>query len=109
MNKTAEKRTVEKIDREMLQKLEDTYNNPDMEKRPDLKKIIQTALKEFQQTENVDQVVPKLFRQIANNYIEDPKNFPESLIELYYQCRMLVVKYDGVEWSDVQAGLTWFE
>ena len=109
MNKTEQRQEIVVVNQEIMQELNNAYNNPDMEKRPDLKKILGESIKQLEKNHKVDLVLSSLYKRIAAEYLLDSKNFPKSLVELYYAVRMVGSKYDGLEWSDMQAGLTWFE
>jgi len=108
MNNT-EERKITVLNQEIKQTLNAVYNNPDMEKRADLKEILEKYIDKLNDNQKIDLILPLLYKRIAAEYLSNSKNFPKSLIELYYQIRVISSKYDGLEWSDMQAGLTWFE
>jgi len=109
MNKTEQRQKITAANQEIMQELNNAYNNPDMEKRSDLKEILGKAIKQLENNHKVDLVLPLLYKRIAAEYLLDSKNFPKSLVELYYAIRVVSSKYDALEYSDMQAGLTWFE
>ncbi|GEO63128.1 bacteriocin immunity protein [Companilactobacillus nantensis] len=109
MNKQVKNKVLEAFIDEFLIQLKEVARDPAMKKRPDLQVIVDQDIKILEQTDNLDKLAPKLFQQISTRYIEEPKDFPKSLIELYYWARVETNKYDAVEWSDVQAGTNWLE
>jgi len=94
---------------EFLVRLREVALDPAMKKRPDLQSIIDQDIKILEQADNLDKLAPKLFQQISTKYIESPKDFPKSLIELYYWARVETNKYEALAWSDVQAGTDWLK
>ena len=100
---------VNEMNLELMQRLTDVYNDPEIEKRADIKKMLKKYFQQFKETQDVDLVLPLLCQQISKEYILDSRNFPKSVIELYFVLRVIDNKYDGIEWSSMQAGLTWFE
>ncbi|AYE38322.1 bacteriocin immunity protein [Companilactobacillus zhachilii] len=109
MNKQVKNRVLEAFIDEFLIRLREVAADPAMKKRPDLEAIVYQDIKILEQTDNLDKLAPKMFQQISSRYIEEPANFPKSLIELYYWARVETNKYDAVAWSDVQAGTNWLE
>lgn len=109
MNKVERQQELAEIDSKVKEDLEDVFNNPDTDSRPDLKKMIDEYLQQLETTHDVDEVAPELCQRIAQEYITNNKNFPMSIVDLYYKLRIMDSRYDGVKWSDTQAGLIWFE
>lgn len=109
MNKTTKQLVLNKIVEEMLVKLNEVISDPELKKRPDLFQILNKDIVILTKTKNIDRIAPQLFQEISLKYIEDPNNFPKSLIELYYWARIETNKYDGLAWSTVQSGTVWLE
>lgn len=109
MNKQVRDKLLEAFIDEFLVRMREVSLDPAMKKRPDLQAIVDQDIKILEQTDNLDRLAPKLFQQISARYIEEPQDFPKSLIELYYWARVETNKYDAIAWSDVQAGTNWLE
>lgn len=109
MNKLEKYGAIEAIYNELDEQLTQVSNSSDIERRMDLKKMIMMDKQKLEKTENIDLISTAICQQISDQYLNNPKAFPKSLIDLYYHVRTERAKYDGVEWSTVQAGLTWFE
>jgi len=109
MNKQLRNTMLEAFIDEFLVRLREVALDPAMKKRPDLQSIIDQDIKILEQADNLDKLAPKLFQQISTKYIESPKDFPKSLIELYYWARVETNKYEALAWSDVQAGTDWLK
>jgi len=109
MNKTEQQHELAEIDQELISRLNDVYNDADLEKRVDIKNMLNGYLEQLRQTKNVDLVLPLLCKQISHEYILNSNNFPKSVVELYFTLRMISSKHDSIEWSSMQAGLSWFE
>jgi len=109
MNKQLRNTMLEAFINEFRVRLREVALDPAMKKRPDLQTIIDQDIKILERTDNLERLAPKLFQQISARYIEEPKDFPKSLIELYYWARVETNKYEALMWSDVQAGTNWLE
>lgn len=109
MNKLEKYGAIEVIYNEIDDQLEQVANSSDIDKRLDLKKMVTLDKTRLEKTENIDLIAAAICQQIGAAYLLNPKAFPQSLIKLYYLVRKEQLKYDSLEWSSVQAGLTWFE
>jgi len=109
MNKTIRDEQINKCIEEFIVQLKEVADDPVIEKRPDLKEIVIQDIKILEKNENLGKLAPKLFQEISTKYIENPKDFPKSLIDLYYWARVETNKYEALVWSDVQAGIDWPE
>ncbi|KRO00783.1 hypothetical protein [Companilactobacillus kimchiensis] len=98
---------LEEIAGKIEQELKVVYNDPQLEKRPDLKIFVSRCIKQFQKKLDIDCISSVLCQQISEKYLANSKDFPKSLIELYYQTRVEKSEYDGLNWSATQAGLVW--
>lgn len=104
--KQREKQTIADKLHEQLE-----YVNTDLIKtsREKIKAKIIADIEELEQTGDVDKVSSIIFQQISDEYLRQPKDFPESLVKLYFRIRVERDKYDSLNWGPVQAGLDWFE
>jgi len=109
MNRQVKDVRLEEFVAEFIVQMKEVAADPAMKKRPDLKAIVIQDIKILEKNENLDKLAPKLFQEISTKYIESPKDFPKSLIELYYWARVETNKYEALAWSDVQAGTDWLK
>lgn len=109
MNKLGRKQEIDKITVEIIERTELVLADPGFEKRPDLKELVQQYLEQFQTNNNVETSLKDFCDRIGWEYLANNKDFPQLLVELYYQLRVQDSEYDSVNFSATQAGLTWFE
>lgn len=98
----------EKNIKEMMNKLDLAYNDPAINKRPDLKKMVLSYATELNKNGNVDLLSSKLCKRISLEYIQNKKDFPKTIIDLYYSCKGHETKYDGIAMSAILGGTVWF-
>lgn len=101
------KNRAEKV-KEMMDHLDSAYNDININKRPDLKKMILEYATELEKTEDVDLLSSRLCKRISIEYLENKKDFPKSVIDLYYFSRGKGEKYDAIALSAIMAGSIWF-
>lgn len=109
MNKYAKQVELDKISDTILNQLNEVSLDPMIKKRPDLQEMVGKYIQELQTNENFDSIVEKLCKSIGWSYMINNQDYPQSLIRLYYQIRVEGLKYEGINWSATQTGLTWFE
>ncbi|MFC6177022.1 bacteriocin immunity protein [Companilactobacillus huachuanensis] len=109
MNRQVKDMRLDEFITEFIEQMKEVANDPAMAKRPDLKAIVVQDIKILEKNEDLHRLAPKLFQEISIKYIESPKDFPKSLIDLYYWARVETNKYEALAWSNVQAGTDWLE
>lgn len=92
----------------MMNELDKAYNDPEINKRPDLKKMVLDYAIELNKSQNVDLVSTRIVKRISLEYLENKQDFPKSLMDVYYASKGKAAKYDGIALAAMFAGTTWF-
>jgi len=93
---------------EFMDKLSVAYDDPAINKRKDLKKMILEYATELDKTENVDMLSSKLCKRISLEYLSNKNDFPKTIIDLFNYCKIYETKYDGIALSAILLGQVWF-
>lgn len=109
MQKLEKETEIKEITTKIIQQLDKVSSDPEMLNHPKLKADLIKDIQKLKKTNNLDKITASLCQEISWDYLANSKDFPKSVINLYYHLRQEEAKYDGVAWSSVQAGLTWFE
>lgn len=97
---------MDKVEK-MMRQLSQAYNDPEMDKRPDLKEVIFRAAQELEKDGTADLVASKLCKEIPVDYLINKKDFPEAMFKLYYQLKGKETKYDGIAMASIFSSV-WF-
>lgn len=100
-------RNSEKVS-QMMDQLSAVYSDPAIEKRPDLKKMILKYAQELDKDGNADLIASRLCKEITLQYLENKKDFPKSLMNLYFKSKGKEAKYDGTALAAMLQGTVWF-
>ena len=93
---------------EMMNLLDKAYNDPAINKRPDLKKMILDYAMELDKEKNVDLFSTRISKRISLEYLENKQDFPKTIMDIYFATKGKAMKYDSTAFAAFAAGNIWF-